>query len=93
MNPNCIPPSREESDRIAEERQNAMLGEVTSKQLKYVNDVPVRHKYKTLVAFTSNSRSTGIEVKCLQCSNYQRDEIVNCHVESCGLYNFRPYKP
>ena len=94
MNHSFVPPPREEIERITEENLKSMLGVVTAKQLKYVNEsVPLRHKYKTLVAFTSNSRATGVEVKCLQCCNYQRDDITNCQVKSCGLYNFRPYKP
>jgi hypothetical protein len=34
----------------------------------------------------------AIKARCLQCSNYQRDEITNCTVVGCALYAYRPYQ-
>lgn len=86
--------SKDEIKAITEENYNTMLSSASEKQKYFVeNNTPPVHKYKTLVAYTSNSRTSAIDVKCLQCSNFQRDEVINCKVESCGLYKFRPYQP
>jgi hypothetical protein len=34
----------------------------------------------------------AIKARCLQCSNYQRDEITNCTVVGCALHAYRPYQ-
>jgi hypothetical protein len=34
----------------------------------------------------------AIKARCLQCSNYQRDEIKHCTVEGCALWTYRPYQ-
>lgn len=34
----------------------------------------------------------AIKARCLQCSNYQRDEIANCTVYCCALWQFRPFQ-
>lgn len=33
-----------------------------------------------------------INAYCLQCSNFQSDEIRNCSVTGCALYSIRPYQ-
>jgi hypothetical protein len=35
----------------------------------------------------------AIKARCLQCSNYQRDEITNCTVVGCALWTYRPFQP
>lgn len=43
--------------------------------------------------FTSKSTNKrAIKAKCLDCSNYQREEVVECTVKTCPLWNFRPFK-
>jgi hypothetical protein len=34
----------------------------------------------------------AIKARCLQCSNYQRDEIRYCTVYGCALWIYRPYQ-
>jgi hypothetical protein len=34
----------------------------------------------------------AIKARCLQCSNFQRDEVANCTVIRCALWQFRPYQ-
>ncbi len=31
----------------------------------------------------------AIHLKCKECSNWQKDEIVNCPIKDCPLYPFR----
>jgi len=34
----------------------------------------------------------SINAKCYDCSNFQREEIRNCPMKACGLWNVRPYQ-
>lgn len=34
----------------------------------------------------------AIKARCLQCSNYQRDEIANCTVLGCAFWQYRPFQ-
>ena len=34
----------------------------------------------------------AINAKCWDCSNFQREEIANCHLTKCGLWHVRPYQ-
>jgi hypothetical protein len=36
--------------------------------------------------------SKAVKAKCLDCSCWQPDEITNCTVFTCPLWNFRPYQ-
>ena len=35
----------------------------------------------------------AIKAKCLDCSNFDRDEITHCAVVLCPLHAYRPYQP
>lgn len=62
---------------------------------RYVeNNVPDKHKIATRRAlFGQMSRATAVKVKCLQCCNYDREEVRHCTVVTCALHNVRPYQP
>ena len=54
---------------------------------------PEKHKIATQRALLGQApRSLAIRVKCLQCCNYEREEIVNCTVLTCALHAVRPYQ-
>jgi len=78
--------------RIKEERP------VSDKDLKSIDtyidrSVPEKHKIATRRALLGQiTRSTAIRVKCLQCSNYQREEVTYCRVLTCALFPVRPYQ-
>lgn len=38
------------------------------------------------------SRAKAIHAKCWDCTGFQREEIRQCTMTECSLYNFRPYK-
>jgi hypothetical protein len=55
--------------------------------------VPEKHRLATQRALLGQiPRSTAIRVKCLQCCNYQREEIKVCTVITCALHPVRPYQ-
>jgi len=55
--------------------------------------VPDKHKIATRRALLGQTpRSAAIRIKCLQCTNYQREEITNCAVNTCALLQVRPYQ-
>lgn len=36
--------------------------------------------------------SQAIKARCLQCTNYQRDEITACRTVDCALHAYRPFQ-
>ena len=40
----------------------------------------------------SSSPRQAIKARCLQCSNFQREEIAHCSVVTCALWQYRPYQ-
>lgn len=43
--------------------------------------------------FTAKSSGReAIKAKCYDCSGYNREEIKNCTVRTCPLWNYRPFK-
>lgn len=46
---------------------------------------------RSALAGTSSPRQ-AIKARCLQCSNYARDEIAHCTVITCALWQYRPFQ-
>jgi hypothetical protein len=71
---------------------------LTLKEREYVavyidRSVPEKHKIATQRALMGQiPRSTAIRVKCLQCCNYEREQIIHCTVLTCALHAVRPYQ-
>jgi hypothetical protein len=40
----------------------------------------------------SGSLTAAIKLKCLDCTNFQKDEVRNCECYSCPLHIIRPYQ-
>jgi len=56
--------------------------------------VPEKHRLATERALRGQvPRSVAIRIKCLQCCNYEREEVVGCAVVTCALHPVRPYQP
>lgn len=72
--------------------------DLTEQQEDYLQNyldrsVPEKHKIATERALLGQlPRSGAIKVKCLQCTNYDRDEVKHCTVFSCALHAVRPYQ-
>lgn len=78
--------------RIKEER-SASKQELETINTYVDRSVPEKHKIATRRALLGQiTRSTAIRVKCLQCVNYQREEIKLCGVVTCALHPVRPYQ-
>lgn len=43
-------------------------------------------------AANPKSLRLAINAKCWDCSNYQREEVINCTVVSCPLHKVRPWQ-
>ena len=57
-----------------------------------INSVPDSLKGLYRKAHLGLSKATALKVKCLECSCNNREEIRSCPVESCPLWNYRPYQ-
>jgi hypothetical protein len=54
--------------------------------------VPVRH-HRLVDRVEAGSVRAAIDLKCLDCSDYQIAEVRHCTVTACPLYGVRPYQP
>jgi len=72
----------------------ALPAAVHSAVVNYVEHaVPEKHKIATQrVLLGQLPRSSAIRIKCLQCCNYDRDEVKHCAVATCALHPVRPYQ-
>ena len=78
--------------RIKEERRTSQ-DELLTIEAYVERGVPEKHKIATRRALLGQiTRSTAIRVKCLQCVNYQREEIKLCGIVTCALHPVRPYQ-
>lgn len=78
--------------RVKPEKQ--LPGATVERITDYIeNSVPEKHKIATKrVLFGQVPRSTAIRIKCLQCCNYDREEVKACPVVTCALNSVRPYQ-
>lgn len=68
------------------------LSNMNKKFKSYFNNLPKSYQKLFLDLFYAKSnRTRAIKAKCLDCSSYQKEEIINCTIEYCPLYHFRPY--
>lgn len=58
---------------------------------KHIESQPVSVQGIYQRAF-NGSKANAIKAKCLDCTLNQRDEIKNCTVKLCPLWNVRPYQ-
>jgi hypothetical protein len=54
--------------------------------------VPVRH-HRLVDRVELGSLRAAIDLKCLDCSDYQITEVRHCTVTACPLHGVRPYQP
>ena len=54
--------------------------------------VPVRH-HRLVDRVEAGSLRAAIDLKCLDCSDYQIAEVRHCTVTACPLHSVRPYQP
>jgi hypothetical protein len=50
---------------------------------------------KTVIQIWELDKSSlrkSINAKCFDCSNYQKEEVSNCTVKTCPLWEVRPWK-
>ena len=66
---------------------------ITDRQVEYLKIVPESVKGIIKDSFDkTRGKANALKAKCLECSNYQRDEIRNCTVETCPLWVWRPFQ-
>jgi hypothetical protein len=54
--------------------------------------VPVRH-HRLVDRVEAGSLRAALDLKCLDCSDYQIAEVRHCTVTACPLHSVRPYQP
>ena len=70
-----------------------MQKEGQNRVAKYLEGVPVSARGVVSRAhMKTGGRMNAIKAKCLDCSNWQRDEIAECRVLTCPLHPWRPFQ-
>lgn len=47
---------------------------------------------KTIDRACNGSMKAAVKLKCLDCTNWQKQEVADCTIVDCSLHSFRPYK-
>lgn len=64
-----------------------------TQQANYLKLIPVNQRWLFYKIYQGeNSMKKATKAKCLDCSQFDKEEIRSCNIVSCPLYNFRPYK-
>lgn len=78
------------------EARNALISKFCDENAtfgKYLRLVPLRYRFLFYKIFNGeNSRVQAVKAKCIDCSNFQKEEVTNCAAIQCPLWNFRPYQ-
>lgn len=87
---------RKTRDEVESERAAIVNSNVISHvQKNYIQKSIPKHYWKLyfdLIAKNHNKKTKAIQAKCLDCCCYVREEITQCTVTTCPLYNMRPYQ-
>lgn len=59
---------------------------------EYCRKLPQIYQATYRKAMEGNSRQAAIYSKCLECMNWQREEVRNCNIYHCPLWPYRPYQ-
>lgn len=52
-----------------------------------------RSRFERLIdRAAAGNKPAAVKLMCLQCSNYNTNEIKHCHISGCALYQVRPYQ-
>lgn len=85
-----------EKQQAAKEHREAVLENYKAEKgvfSSYLKLVPKKHQWSLYQIYKGkNSMKLAIKMKCLDCAQFQRDEIRHCAVQTCPLHNFRPYQ-
>lgn len=60
------------------------------RKLEYISKHTPRYKGVFQRAFEGVSRKAAMDAFCVECIGYEPEEIRNCTVTDCPLYEFRP---
>lgn len=72
---------------------NDFLLQERSEKARYLRRVPQSMQpifYRVLTCISG--RPERVKAKCLDCSNFQREEVKNCPINTCPLWDIRPYR-
>ncbi len=51
-----------------------------------------KSRHRLVDKIETGSIAAAVKLMCIQCSNYQNEEIKNCTVITCALHSIRPYQ-
>jgi hypothetical protein len=59
---------------------------------EYEEHIPALYRGNYRKAISGKSKAAALKAMCLDCVNWQRQEISQCTVETCPLYPYRPFQ-
>lgn len=83
--------------REAREEFKHVLAEYFAKNTmksNYLKLVPQLHQKLFYNLYTGKNKSyaKAVKAKCLDCTCFNKEEVKHCVVETCPLFNLRPYR-
>lgn len=57
-----------------------------------VKAMPERYRNNYRKAMSGMSKAAALKAFCLECTNWEREEVRKCTSPACPLYPYRPYK-
>lgn len=68
------------------------LTELQTQELKTIRRYTPRYENLAKRVFSGRSRGAAVKLKCLECCNWQRNEVRDCTIGGCALWQYRPYQ-
>jgi hypothetical protein len=68
------------------------LTQLQTEELKTIRRHTPRYENLAKRVFSGRSRGAAVKLACLQCVCWQRNEVRDCTIEGCALWQYRPYQ-
>lgn len=80
------------SDSHKQKLQAGREKTVDESYLKRMKKIVPTRFHNVVVKAAKGNKSAAVKLKCLDCADYQTNEVKGCTVCGCPLYHIRPYK-
>ncbi len=84
--------SLSDKDKLEAKSIAEKVAKAQSKEIQMAERHCPRSAGKVRIAVSKLSRAAAVPFYCLQCSNFQPNEVRICHITRCVLHKHRPYQ-
>jgi len=72
-------------------KENRLSDAQTRRIEKALAEVPRSFRKSYLIAMGGKSRKKAVQIYCLQCAGWKRNQVATCPNLACPLYLYRPF--